>query len=117
MSSLAEKMKRENAQGDRDHVRKVKAGLDLSQKANDPQTYEAYFDGSLSIRHIKPHQILAVNRGEKLGFLTVRLNWTVDGVIEAAMQYIGTRCPSLTSTSIQQVLAGSSIETWRFPAI
>uniref|UniRef100_A0A1A9WRX1 YqgF/RNase H-like domain-containing protein n=1 Tax=Glossina brevipalpis TaxID=37001 RepID=A0A1A9WRX1_9MUSC len=44
-----------------------------SNKKNDESKYELYFDFQADIRQLKPHQILAVNRAEKLKFLTVKL--------------------------------------------
>jgi len=36
--------------------------------------FDLYFDFSLSIHRLKPYQILALNRGEKLGILTVKID-------------------------------------------
>ncbi|XP_055851056.1 S1 RNA-binding domain-containing protein 1 isoform X2 [Episyrphus balteatus] len=41
---------------------------------NDQSKYESYFKFENSIRYIKPHQVLAINRGEKSKFLTVKIN-------------------------------------------
>lgn len=41
---------------------------------DDTKVYEMYYDYSESVSHIKPHRILALNRGEKEGVLTVSID-------------------------------------------
>lgn len=45
-----------------------------SKNQNDESKYEMYYTYQNSVKHIKPHQILAINRGEKLKFLSVKVN-------------------------------------------
>jgi len=46
----------------------------LKKKADDTnKTYEMYYDHSEAISKIKPHRILAINRGEKEGILNVNI--------------------------------------------
>lgn len=48
----------------------------LKKKSNEldiNKTYEMYYDFSESIKNIKPHRTLAVNRGEKEGILSVNI--------------------------------------------
>uniref|UniRef100_A0A1A9VVW7 Tex_N domain-containing protein n=1 Tax=Glossina austeni TaxID=7395 RepID=A0A1A9VVW7_GLOAU len=40
---------------------------------NDESKYEHYFDFQADVRQLKPHQVLAINRAEKLKFLTVKV--------------------------------------------
>ncbi|XP_037957011.1 S1 RNA-binding domain-containing protein 1 [Teleopsis dalmanni] len=40
---------------------------------SDISKYENYFNFQSDIRHIKPHQVLAINRGEKQKFLSVKI--------------------------------------------
>ncbi|KAL9889578.1 uncharacterized protein YdcI isoform 1-T2 [Glossina fuscipes fuscipes] len=40
---------------------------------NDESKYEHYFEFQADVRQLKPHQVLAINRAEKLKFLTVKL--------------------------------------------
>jgi len=47
---------------------------------DDTKTYEMYYDYKESIRAIKPHRILATNRGEKEGILSVSLDYSKDSV-------------------------------------
>lgn len=52
----------------------MKQGLLVSQKAKDePSVYEMYYDYSEPLKRIAGHRVLAVNRGEKEGFLTVKI--------------------------------------------
>ena len=41
--------------------------------SDEAKVYEMYFDYSEPVKYIKPHRILAVNRGEKEGILTVSI--------------------------------------------
>jgi len=43
-------------------------------------TYEMYYDYQEKINHIKPHRILAINRGENEGVLSVNLDYSFDDV-------------------------------------
>ncbi|XP_075145670.1 uncharacterized protein YdcI [Haematobia irritans] len=40
---------------------------------NDASKYEMYYDYSNDVRFLKPHQVLAINRAEKMKFLTVKI--------------------------------------------
>ncbi|GMH42902.1 hypothetical protein BSKO_10824 [Bryopsis sp. KO-2023] len=67
-----------NGEGKKKPVKKRKGGgkgPSLTSSASDPDTYQPYFDFSCSIQKLRPHQILAINRGESLGFLTVKIDW------------------------------------------
>eukprot|EP00092_Neocalanus_flemingeri_P032376 GFUD01035199.1.p1 GENE.GFUD01035199.1~~GFUD01035199.1.p1 ORF type:complete len:863 (-),score=296.98 GFUD01035199.1:64-2652(-) len=44
------------------------------KKEVDPSKFENYFDFSCPCRHIKPHQVLAINRGEANKVLSVKVN-------------------------------------------
>src|SRR5947209_10021111 len=46
--------------------------------------YKDYFQFTEPARHIPPHRILALNRGEKEGPIHVRLEWDVQGAHQAA---------------------------------
>ena len=46
----------------------------LKKNANDEnKTYEMYYDYNEKIKYIKPHRILAMNRGEKEGILSINI--------------------------------------------
>ena len=45
------------------------------------KTYEMYYDYSERVKYIKPHRILALNRGENEGVLSVSINYDKDRVL------------------------------------
>src|SRR5579862_2903655 len=47
--------------------------------------YKDYFQFTEPIRHIPPHRVLAINRGEKENVLTVKLEWEADTGLRAAL--------------------------------
>lgn len=52
----------------------LKYGLLVSQKAKDePSVYEMYYEYTETLKTIAGHRILAINRGEKEGFLSVKI--------------------------------------------
>ncbi len=54
----------------------------IKKKALDEgKVYEMYYDYSEKVRYIKPHRILAMNRGEKEGILTINIEVDTDYVI------------------------------------
>lgn len=49
------------------------SGCHHSNNKNDASKYETYYDYQNDVRYLKPHQILAINRAEKLKFLSVKI--------------------------------------------
>jgi uncharacterized protein len=47
--------------------------------------YKDYFQFTEPIRHIPPHRVLAINRGEKENVLTVKLEWEAETGLRAAL--------------------------------
>lgn len=45
-----------------------------AQELDQDKTYEMYYDYSEAIKSIKPHRVLAINRGEKEGILSVNID-------------------------------------------
>lgn len=55
----------------------------VKKNADDPnKTYEMYYDYSEAVKSIKPHRILALNRGEKEKILSVSIEANKDEVID-----------------------------------
>ncbi len=53
------------------------------KNSEDPNaTYELYYDYRDSIKSMKPHRILAINRGEKEGVLSVKLDYDENAIAE-----------------------------------
>ena len=54
----------------------------IKKKAEDPNhIYEMYYDHSEKIKYIKPHRVLAMNRGEKEGILSINIEIDTDYVL------------------------------------
>ena len=54
----------------------------MKKKAQDDEhIYEMYYDYSEKIKHIKPHRILAMNRGEKEGVLSIGIDIDTEYVL------------------------------------
>lgn len=51
-------------------------------KEDEEKVYEMYYEYEESIRNIKPHRVMALNRGEKVGILTVSINSPKEKIIE-----------------------------------
>ena len=55
----------------------------LKKNASDEdKIYSNYYNFSESIKHIKPHRILAINRGEKEGILSVKLDYDIEIIVK-----------------------------------
>ena len=46
------------------------------------KTYSNYYDFSEAVKYIKPHRILAINRGEKEGVLSVKLDYDIEMIVK-----------------------------------
>ncbi len=54
----------------------------IKKNANDEsKVYEMYYDYSEAVKYIKPHRILAINRGEKEKVLTVSIDVDKEGIL------------------------------------
>lgn len=51
-------------------------------KEDEDKTYEMYYQYEENIKNIKPHRVMAINRGEKVGILTVSVNFPKEKIIE-----------------------------------
>lgn len=56
-------------------LKKNDVSLDLKK------TYEMYYEFNESVKYIKPHRVLAINRGEKEGVLSVGFDYNKDEII------------------------------------
>jgi uncharacterized protein len=64
-----------------------KIGTTKSEKLAEGQgrEYKSYFQFTEAVRHIPPHRILAINRGEKENALVIKLDFDQAGVQKAAL--------------------------------
>lgn len=85
----------------------LKNGSLLSQKAKDePSVYEMYYDYSEPLKKAAGHRILAMNRGEKEGFLSVKLEGDETAVLQRMERNI-IRKNSQTAEILRDVIADS----------
>jgi len=78
-----------------------------ARKKEDLSVYEMYADYSERVKHILPHRILAINRGEREGFLRV----SIDVEVEEALQMLRRRFlknqKSIFAEQVEMALADS----------
>ncbi len=85
----------------------LKNGLLLSQKTKDePSVYEMYYDYSEPLKTIASHRILAINRGEKEGFLSVKIQGEDERLFEK-MGRVVIKKNSHTADILQEVIEDS----------
>lgn len=56
----------------------IRARLKVNQKDDSKNVYQTYYDFNKKIKDLKSYQILAINRGEKEGALTVKVEFSDD---------------------------------------
>lgn len=64
--------------------------------------HKAYFQFKEPTQDIRPHRILALNRGEKDGVLKVKLEWPADAVTQAAATALAEHLLQMAGTPIPQ---------------
>ena len=85
----------------------VKFGVLLSKKTKDePSVYEMYYDYQEPLKKAAGHRILAVNRGEKEGFLSVKIEGEEEKMLQRMERKI-IRKNSDTAELLQEVIADS----------
>ncbi|WP_304509368.1 Tex family protein [Anaerotignum sp.] len=85
----------------------LKAGVLVSQKTKDePSVYEMYYDYSEPLKTIVGHRILAINRGEKEGFLSVKIQGEEERLFEKIGRYV-IKKNSHTAEILQEVIQDS----------
>jgi len=60
------------------------------KKEVDPSKFENYFEFSCPCKYIKPHQVLAINRGESLKILSVKIN-IPDWMLHQIKKFVNSR--------------------------
>ncbi|WP_458407334.1 Tex family protein [Anaerotignum sp.] len=85
----------------------VQYGALLSKKAKDePSVYEMYYDYQEPLKKAAGHRILAVNRGEKEGFLSVKIEGEEEKLLQRMERKI-IRKNSDTAAILQEVIVDS----------
>jgi len=55
----------------------------MKKKAEDPEkVYEMYYDYNEPVKFMKPHRVLAINRGEKEGILSVSIQYNEEYLVD-----------------------------------
>lgn len=85
----------------------VQYGALLSKKSKEePSVYEMYYDYQEPLKKAAGHRILAVNRGEKEGFLSVKIEGEEDKLLQRMERKI-IRKNSDTAETLREVIADS----------
>lgn len=92
----------------RSRIRKetLKKGLIVSKatKAEEESVYEMYYDYSENVGRIAGHRVLALNRGEKEGFLNVSIDAPYDDIINILNSKVITKNNSFTNDILKEVV-------------
>lgn len=83
---------------------------------DDRETYREYYDFSCKISYLKPHQILAINRGERDGILSAKLEILENKALEGMGRFIITNSKSIFSSHLSLAVR-DSFKRLLFPAL
>ena len=80
----------------------------IKKNANDEsKVYEMYYDYSEAVKYIKPHRILAINRGEKEKILTVSIDVDKEGILDFLEKKIIKNSTSFVVESVREAIEDS----------
>lgn len=80
----------------------------IKKNANDEgKIYEMYYDYSEAVKYIKPHRILAINRGEKEKVLTVSIDVDKEGILDFLEKKIIKNSASFVVESVREAIEDS----------
>ena len=82
------------------------AALTSAQAKDEPSVYEMYYDFAEPLQKIAGHRILAINRGEKEGFLSVKIAGAEEKLLQRMERRI-IRKNSDTADTLREVIADS----------
>ena len=89
----------------------------IKKNANDEnKTYDMYYEYEERIKYIKPHRILALNRGEKEGILNVSINYDTERVIDYLEKKVIRNPKSFVVDKVKEFIA-DSYKRLIFPSI
>ncbi|MFX0211117.1 MAG: Tex family protein, partial [Candidatus Hodarchaeota archaeon] len=77
------------------------------KEVEDAERYQKYFKHEEAMKTIPHHRILAINRGEKRGVLSVKLEVDKDEIIALALEYIISNPKSLFTSYLQDAVKDS----------
>ena len=89
----------------------------IKKNANDEnKTYDMYYDYEERIKFIKPHRILALNRGEKEGILSVSINYETERVLDYLEKKVIKNTKSFVVDKVKEFIV-DSYKRLIFPSI
>ena len=89
----------------------------IKKNANDEnKTYDMYYEYEERIKFIKPHRVLALNRGEKEGILSVSINYDTERVIDYLEKKVIRNPKSFVVDKVKEFIA-DSYKRLIFPSI
>ena len=71
------------------------------------KTYEMYYEYSELVRSIKPHRVMAINRGEKEGVLSVSIDFSNDDIIK----YLETKLIKNDKSFVTEIVKNSIVDS------
>ena len=87
-----------------------------AQELDQAKTYEMYYDYSEAIKSIKPHRVLAINRGEKEGILSVNIDLDFSYIIN----YLEKKVIKKSNTSEEIYVKEAILDSYKrliFPSV
>lgn len=85
-----------------------KFGVLVSKNAKDEDSvYKNYYEFSQKISDIPPHRLLAINRGEKEGFLSVKLDTDEEYMTKHIIKKFTPRTPSPSTKYVEEAISDS----------
>ena len=98
----------------REHIESTSILTSVNSKDED-SVYKQYYEFSQSVSSLPGHRILAINRGEKEGFLKVTINEDKDGAISKLKRYV--IIPGSASMNFLKVVCEDSYSRLIFPSL
>lgn len=78
-----------------------------AQELDQAKTYEMYYDYSEAIKSIKPHRVLAINRGEKEGILSVNIDVDFSYIINYLEKKVIKKSNTSEEIYVKEAILGS----------
>ncbi|HZJ56871.1 MAG TPA: Tex family protein [Clostridia bacterium] len=81
--------------------------LAVTGDTKEQSVYEMYYEYSEAVKRIVPHRILAVNRGEKEGILSVKIDIDEQGMLSLIQSRVVTNKNSIVFPYIEEIVSDS----------
>ena len=103
----------ENVSDNADHRKRIReltfntGVINTAATGEDDSVYRMYYDFSEACKRIAPHRVLAIDRGEKEGFLSVSLECDTDRIINYLLKKETPKHPAPTTPYVEQAVRDS----------